>query len=321
MAIACGFPERQRRCRGAVKLCCRAGLAARTDSTHSSLSAILPLSPPRALPAPLNTRSGPAPSCTPRPMSARQREARASGAQRDEGAPCRAARSTGAEARSRSAGRTAGAERHQARPGPAMVGREKELRIRFAPGRCELVEVRAAGPLCRCASRGRACRPGALTRSQRGRTRGAAGTREPQPGAPAGSRSSGHFVSARPRRNGRGDAFLGSSRRSGVAGPLSAGPWRREGLGDSDRAVIPRREARPCLLSRPGSAVPHRCTCAAAAMRVGRVGKGTTTSGNTNVGSPVILSFGKPQALPFAFCDWGGMSEPRHLSLTFPSLY
>lgn len=26
-----------------------------------------------------------------------------------------------------------------------MVGREKELRIRFAPGRCELVEVRAAG--------------------------------------------------------------------------------------------------------------------------------------------------------------------------------
>lgn len=55
-----------------------------------------------------------------------------------------------------------------------------------------------------------------------------------------------------------------------------------------------------------GSAVPHRGTCAAAAMRVGRVGKGTTTSGNTNVGSPVIPSFGKPQALPFAFCDCGG---------------
>lgn len=82
-------------------------------------------------------------------MSARRREARASGARRVEGAPCRAARSTGAEARSHSAGRTAGAERHQARPGPAMVGREKELRIRFAPGRCELVEVRAVGPAAR----------------------------------------------------------------------------------------------------------------------------------------------------------------------------
>lgn len=64
--------------------------------------------------------------------------------------------------------------------------------------------------------------------------------------------------------------------------------------------------------------VPHRCTCAAAAVRIGRVGKGTI-SGSTNVGSLAIPSFGKTQALLLLSVAAGNVRAERAQShVPFP---
>lgn len=78
-------------------------------------------------------------------MSSRRREGPASAAspRPNESVPCRTAQGTPARS-ARRPQRAAEQEQAQARraPGAAtMVGREKELKIHFVPGRCELVEV------------------------------------------------------------------------------------------------------------------------------------------------------------------------------------